>query len=172
MTADEDHESWEARANLGEGTTRIVLSCTKLERDRWLEEAADVGFSSRSKYLHTLIHEARAYRKHGVVADQPSEDRIDQLEAQLTALENQLRRERQKQGARGAVDDPEFLVRFLEETYTPLAEILRKIIESGALDGFVRKRVEDQLYILAAQGTVAYEPGWGWKLVEPEPEKV
>ncbi|NUC74726.1 hypothetical protein HTZ84_20915 [Haloterrigena sp. SYSU A558-1] len=172
MTGDQpaayDQESWEDRANLGEGTTRIVLSCSKMERDLWKEEAAEEGFSSRTKYLYTLIQEARAYRKHGVFADHSSEDRIEQLEAEVDRLEQQVDRERQKQGGREHVDDPEFVERYLEETYTPLDELLQRIMESGALDGLVRKRVEDQLYILAAQDRVEYEPGWGWKLTDAD----
>jgi hypothetical protein len=166
MTEEMQQEPWEARANLGEGTTRIVISCTKTERDTWLEEADDGGFSSRSAYLYTLIHEARAYRKHGVFADRSSEDRIEQLETKVASLENQLERERQKQGGRVTVDDPVFLQQYLEESYTPLPDLMQRIIESGAMDDLIRKRIEDQLYFLAAQNMVEYEPGWGWRLTE------
>ena len=30
------------------------------------------------------------------------------------------------------------------------------------------ERIEDRLYFLASQGTVEYEPGWGWKLSDTE----
>lgn len=166
MTGDQhrDPDSWEARANLAPGTTRIVLSCRTEDRDLWSEEAAAEGFTSRSKYLYTLIQEARAYRQHGLFADQDSEQRIDELETQVEALEQQVERERRKQSGRIIVDDPLFLERFLAETYTPLSELLRSIVESGALNDLLRKRVEDQLYVLAAQDRVEYEPGGGWRL--------
>ena len=165
MTPKPSSDSWEDRAGLGDGTTRIVLTCTEAERDTWAEEAVDEGFSSRSKYLHTLIQEARAYRIHGVFADRSSEHRIEELESKVAALESQIDRERQKQGGRVTVDDPRFLEEYLEETYTPLSELLQRIVESGALNDLLRERIEKQLYVLAEQGKVAYEPGWGWKLV-------
>lgn len=159
-----DQEPWEARANLAPGTTRITLSCQKEERNQWSEEARDEGFSSRSKYLYQLIQEARAYRQHGLFADQGSKQRIEELETQVEALEQQVERERRKQSGRITVDDPLFLEQFLTETYTPLPELLQMIVESGTLDDLLRKRIEDQLYVLAAQNQVEYEPGWGWRL--------
>jgi ABC-type uncharacterized transport system permease subunit len=54
----------------------------------------------------------------------------------------------------------------LSENYQSLEDILREIVESGALDEMLRQPVENQLYYLAAQDKVEYERGWGWKLAE------
>lgn len=170
MTDREPQADWEAQLNLSPDSTQVSITCTKAERDQWSAEAEANGFRSRSQYLHTLIQEARGYRQHGVFDATDADDRIDQLEAQVALLEQQLERERQKHSGREHVDDPEFLVRFLEETYTPFEELLQRIVESGALTGLIKNRVEDQLYILAAQDRVEYQPGFGWRLTAPETE--
>lgn len=115
-----------------------------------------------------MIQEARAYRKEGFLAHHDSDRQIKQLEAEVDALEEEITRLKRKQGGRIAVDDPEFLEKFLDDSYKSLEELLQDIVESGALDDLVRKRVGKQLYYLAAQNTVEYEPGWGWKLSTTE----
>jgi len=79
-------------------------------------------------------------------------------------LIDELAREREQRSGRVAIDDPDFLQQFLWEQYQPLPRIMQRVLESGALDDLVRKRIEDQLYFLASQDRVEYEPGHGWKL--------
>lgn len=166
MTDREPQADWEAQLNLSPTSTQVSITCTKAEGDQWSAEAEANGFRSRSQYLHTLIQEARGYRQHGVFDATDADDRIDQLEAQVALLEQELERERQKHSGREHVDDPEFL----EETYTPFEELLQRIVESGALTGLIKNRVEDQLYILAAQDRVEYQSGFWWRLTAPETE--
>lgn len=87
------------------------------------------------------------------------------MEAKITALEQQREKEQKRQAGQVMVDDPGFVKQFLSSNYQPLKTILQAVVESGSLDGLIRKQVEDQLYFLAQQGEVAYERGWGWKLV-------
>ncbi|WP_255681423.1 hypothetical protein [Natrinema sp. SYSU A 869] len=151
---------------LAEGSTQITLTCSKKEREIWSKEAAKAGFSSQSKYLYILIQEARAYRQHGVFADRSSEERIEELETEVELLENKLEREQVKRSARVEVDDARFLERYLEDTYKTQSELLQEIVESGAMDDLIRKRIEDELYVMAGKDQVKYEPGWGWKLTD------
>lgn len=99
-------------------------------------------------------------------ADRSSEDRIEELETEVELLENRLEREQWKRGARVEVDDARFLERYLEDTYKTQSELLQEIVESGALDDLIRKRIEDELYVMAGKDQVEYEPGWGWKLTD------
>ena len=111
-----------------------------------------------------MIQEARAYRKHGVFADRSREDRIEELEAQVASLEGELKWERLKRGGRIEVDDFAFLERYLEGSYQTLPELLQEIVESSALDGLIRERIEHELYVLAGQDKIEYERDSGWKL--------
>lgn len=157
---------WEKSMGLAPGSTRVTLTCSKTEREQWAEDAEKNGYSSRSAYLYDLIQEARSYREQGFLAHHDSEQRIKELEAQVDALEQQLNHEQQKRGGRLEVDDATFLTRFLDDQYQPLPVILQRVVESGALDDLIRKRVEDQLYFLASQDRVEYEPGHGWKYTD------
>lgn len=168
MTADTPAD--EGGMNLAENTTQVAFYADVDHKETWKREASRQGYSSMSKYLYDLIMEARSYRKEGFLAHHDSADRIEELEAQVAALEEQLERERAKTSGRTDIDDPAFLQQFLTQQYQSLPELLQQIVESGALDDLIRKRIEDQLYHLAAQGTVAYEPGFGWKLTDSEME--
>ncbi|SER27459.1 hypothetical protein SAMN04489841_3506 [Natrinema salaciae] len=97
-------------------------------------------------------------------ADRSSEERIEELETEVELLENRLEREQVKRSARVEVDDARFLERYLEDTYKTQSELLQEIVESGAMDDLIRKRIEDELYVMAGKGQVEYEPGWGWRL--------
>ncbi|WP_433624029.1 hypothetical protein [Halomicrococcus sp. NG-SE-24] len=155
---------------LAENSTQVALTCSKNERDMWSEEAANEGFSSRSKYLYILIQEARAYRQHGVLTDRRSEERIEELEAQVEAMKRRLENEQGTPRFRRELSDPEYLELFLEETYKTLSEIMQEVVECGVLDNRVRKEVESGLYVMAGKNKVKYEPGWGWKLVDSNDE--
>jgi len=164
MTADDPAD--EGGMNLAEHTTQVAFYADVDHKETWKREARRHGYSSMSKYLYDLIMEARSYRGQGFLAHHDSADRIEELEAQVAALEEQLERERQKQSGRREIDDPAFIQQFLTGQYQSLPELLQQIVESGALDDLLRKRVEDQLYHLAAQDAVDYEPGFGWRLTD------
>lgn len=157
---------WHAQTGVAEDTVRVTLVCKERHRKQWDEEASEEGFRNRSKYLQTLIAEARAYRQNEIHGPHQSEQRIQQLESEIDRLQNELEHERKKAGGRPTVDDVDFLERFLAENYQPLPEILKDIVESGVLNSLIRKRVEDRLYFLAEQNRVEYERGWGWKLAD------
>lgn len=114
---------------LAEGSTQVSLTCSKQDRERWTEEAAEYGYSSRSKYLYVLIQEARAYRKNELGVNRRSKNRIKELEAQVESLEQKLEREQGNPRSRREVDDPEFIESFLEDTYKTLSELLQEIVE-------------------------------------------
>ena len=155
---------WKESVNLPESTTKVSLYCSEDDKEEWDEEVEEKQYKSRSKYLYELIQEARAYRDQGFLAHHESEERIEELKQEIESLENRLEdRERQSSG-QTEVDDVDFLEKFLDDTYKPLDQILREIVESGALDDLIRKRVEDQLYFLAQQDRVEFERGNGWKL--------
>lgn len=163
-----ERPQWEKSMGLAEGKTQISLTCSKEERDLWKQEAARNGYSSRSKYLYDLIQEARSIRQMGFLGAHKAPDRIEELEAQVRELERQLAAEREQTPGRLDIDDPEIIRQALSDQHRSLPEILKTVVESGALDETIRKPVEDQLYFLASQGRVEYEPGFGWKLSEPE----
>jgi hypothetical protein len=163
-----EQADWEQTLGLAPDTTRVSLTCTKDDREEWSREASRQGYGSRSQYLYELIQEARAYREAGFLAHHDSDERIEQLETQVDHLEQQLARERQESSGRLEIDDPVFLKQFLCDEYQTLGELSKQIVESGVLDDLIRERIEDRLYFLASQGTVEYEPGWGWKLSDTE----
>jgi len=133
----------------------------------WEEEAEEAD-QSLSRYLQNLIHEARAYREHGLVGQGSggSQKRIQELEEEVERLEQRLE-EKESESSEAISFDPSTLKEeVLTENYQSLEEVLRTIIESGVLDDALRQPVENQLYFLAAQDEVEYERGWGWKLAE------
>jgi len=164
--ADSDHDQPrnEAQKGLATDSTVVYLYCACRHKTDWQAEAHQNGYSSMSSYLYDLIPEARSYRQAGFTVSAPA-DRLDELEAEVTALEQELQRERQQHSAdRPAIDDPDFLEPFLTAEYQSLGDLIRLVVESGVLDKLVRKRIEDQLYRLAVEGRVEHEPGFGWKL--------
>lgn len=164
----DEQTQWEKTSGYAPGRTTVKLTCDKEDRQLWTREAARNGYTSRSKYLYDLILEARSVRQSGFLGAHASKDRLEELQAKVDSLEHQLEQERQKRGGRIEVDDPTFLHQFLSDEYQELPELMQAVVESGALDDLIRKRVEDQLYFLASQGSVEYEPGWGWKRSETE----
>lgn len=155
---------------LAETSTQVAFTCSKEDRETWTEEAVEYGYRSRSQYLYILIQEARAYRKHGVFADRSSEERIEELEAQVESMKQKLEQEQGEPRIRREIDDPEYLELFLDETYKTLPELLQEVIESGAMDGLIRDRIESELYVMAGLEKVEYEPRWGWKLADSNNE--
>lgn len=137
------------------------------DKEQWEDEADNNGFNSLSKYVYALVQEARAYRQHEMGGPRQAEQRIEKLETEVERLEQQLERERQGSG-QVELDDIDFLQRFLTTNYKQLDQLLREIVESGVLNDVIRKRVEDELYFLAAQNEVQYKRGWGWKLADNE----
>lgn len=160
--------AWKETTGVGDDKTRVTIIPTEEDAETWDEEAEEHGYRSRSQYLYELIQEARAYRQEGFLAHHQSEEKIEELEAKVNALENELSEEQKQEAGNLMVDDPRFVKEFLTTNYQPLKSILQDIIESGALDGVVRKQVENQLYVLAAQDQVEFERGWGWKLKQGE----
>jgi len=155
---------WKDSTNLPESTTKVTLYCSEDDKEEWSQEVEEKGYKSRSKYLYELIQEARAYREQGFLAHHESEEKIEELKQKIEHLEKRLENQEQQSSGRTTVDDVDFLEKFLGDTYKPLDQILREIVESGALDDLIRKRVEDQLYFLAQQDRVEFERGHGWKL--------
>lgn len=159
-----DQKDWEAEMGLSEATTQLTFYPAKRHKEEWAEEARRQNYSSLSKYLYDLILEGRSYRRESVRSSGTNDERIEQLEAEIDALETELEREQMKNGGRRTVDDRAFLMPFLTPEYQTLDEILRAVVESGALEWVVRKRIEDKLYYLAVRDQVEYQPGHGWKL--------
>ena len=155
---------WKETLNLPESTTKATLYCSETDKEKWDREVEEQGYKSRSTYLYELIQEARAYRQQGFLSHHDSEEKIEELEQEIERLEKQLENQEQKDSGRTQVDDIDFLEKFLEQQYKTLDQLLREIVESGALDDLIRKQVEDQLYFLAQQNRVEYQRGHGWKL--------
>jgi len=155
---------WKDSTNLPESTEKVTLYCSEDDKEEWSQEVEEKGYKSRSKYLYELIQEARAYREQGFLAHHESEEKIEELKQKIKHLENRVENQEKQSSGRTQVDDFDFLEKFLGDTYKPLNQILREIVESGALDDLIRSRVEDQLYFLAQQDRVEFERGHGWKL--------
>lgn len=166
MTDDEDQPTWAANTGLAEDTERVFTYPPTEVKNEWEQAADEQGFSSLSKYVYHRVEEARAYRANDVRGPQQAEQRIQELQTEVERLREQFEKEQQKSGGRPAIDDIDFLEKFLTGNYQPLEEILQQIVESGVLNELIRKRVEDQLYFLAGQDRVTYERGWGWKLTD------
>lgn len=156
---------WHKRTGVSEDTARIAIVCKEDDRKQWTEEAQEHGYKNRSQYLYDLIQEARAYRQEGFLSHHQSEHQIEELENQVTTLKHRLAEKEKKHAGTQLVDDPQFIQKFLTTNYQSLSQILKDIVETGALDGLIRKQVEDQLYYLTAQDQVTYRRGHGWKLV-------
>jgi plasmid stabilization system protein ParE len=164
--SDNQQEQYEQSLGLASETTMINLYPSKQQVQKWGEEAEDNNFRNRNQYLISLIEEARAYRENELRGPRQAEQRIQDLQSEVDRLQTQLEQERKKGGGRPAVDDINFLERFLDTNYKSLEQILQEIVESGALNDLLRKRVEDQLYFMASREEVEFERGWGWKLTD------
>lgn len=162
----DDKQQWKKTTGLATDSTVAQIVCKELDKDEWDDEAEEKGYRSTSKYLYELVQEARAYRQQGFLAHHDSEQKIAKLQSRIDQLEAQLKRNQKKSSGTTQIDDADFVKQFLSTNYRTLTEILKNLVESGALDNLVRKRVEDQLYFLASQDEVQYERGWGWKLAE------
>lgn len=160
----EEKTQWKKTSGLAKDSTVAQIVCTEDDLDKWDEEAEQQGYSSRSKYLYELILEARSIREDGFLGPQRNQEKVDQLQARIDTLEDQLENAQRKSGGRVEIDDIDFLEKFLADEFKPLDQLLREIVESGVLDDLLRKRVEDQLYFLASQGRVEFKQGFGWKL--------
>lgn len=160
-----DKKQWKETIGLPADKTVAQVVCSEKHKEEWKTEADENGYPSMSKYLYELIQEARAYRNEGYLAHHESEEQITELQEEVDRLERKLEAEQKRQAGDVMIDDPAFVRQFLSDNYQPLTDILQDIVESGALDGILRKRVEEQLYFLASQDEVAHERGWGWKLV-------
>lgn len=86
------------------------------------------------------------------------------MDAEVEALEAELKRERLKHAGRRAVDDTAFLRQFLIAEYQTLDEIVGSIVDSGALEWIIDGRVETKLYYLSVRDRVEYQPEKGRKL--------
>lgn len=152
-------------SKLPDETTVAKIYPPRDTAEEWKQEAEENG-SSLSRYLQSLILEARAYREEGLLSAEDDQQRIQELEKEVEQLKRRLE-EKQSESTEGISFDPATLKQeVLTDNYQSLEDILRKIVESGALDEMLRQPVENQLYFLAAQDTVEYERGWGWKLTE------
>jgi len=162
----DDKDQWKQTAGLAADSTVAQIVCKEPDKKEWDEEAEEKGYRSTSKYLYELVQEARAYRQQGYLAHHQSKEEIAELKSRIEKLETQLERERNKESGTTKIDDIDFLEQFLTTEYQTLPEILRDIVESGALDNLIRKPVEDELYYLASQDRVEYERGHGWRLTD------
>ena len=159
----EDKPQWKQTSGFADDTEVAQVVCKQEDLEKWDEEAEENG-RTRSRYLYTLIEEARSYREHGLVQQDGSQKRIQELEQQVGQLQKRLE-EKESESSEAVSFDPETLKQdVLTDQYQSLEEILRRIVETGILDDVIRVPVENQLYFLAAQNEVEYERGWGWKL--------
>ena len=161
----DDKSRYKETLGLSDETEMVHIYVGEKHAEQWKQEADKNNFSSRSKYLYQLIQEARAFRQRDAPGPRQADNRIQELEDKVDRLEEQLEQEQQGSGQL-EIDDVDFLTRFLSTEYKPLIQLLQEIVESGALNDLLRKRVEDQLYFLASQDKVQYERGWGWKLAD------
>lgn len=160
--SNETKQQWKETSGFADDTAVAQIVCKEDELENWDEEAP----GSRSKYLYTLIQEARAYRKHGFGSSEGSQARVQELEDKVERLQRLLE-ERDSDSTDSIRFEASTLKQdVLTDQYQSLEEILRNIIESGMLDDALRQPVENQLYFLAAQDEVKFERGWGWKLVD------
>lgn len=113
----------------------------------------------------------RAYCNQGYLAHHDFQEKIEQLQARIEHLEQQLDETQKRNSATTTVSDPAFLDQFLTHDYKPLEQLLKEIVESVALDDLLRKPVENQLYFLASQDKVEYERGHGWKRTDEQEEE-
>jgi len=154
-------------AKLSEDRCAVKIYPEEEVAEQWETEADDQDISL-SQYLQNLIHEARSYRKHGLVQTDGSQKRVQELQEEVESLQRRLE-QKESESTEAISFDPETLKQeVLTDQYQSLEEILQDIVESGILNDVLLGPVENQLYFLAAQGEVQYERGWGWKLSEEE----
>jgi len=158
--------SWREYTGLSDEKTRVMIYPTKGQVEQWEEEIEEQPHSSRSAYLLELIQEARAYRQEGYLSHHDAEERISELQSEIDHLDAKLQRAQQQESGSIDITDQRFLERFLTDQYQPLGDILQRIIESGALEDLVRRRIEHELYALAQEDVVEYKTGHGWKLTD------
>lgn len=165
MPDNDGKQKWKQSGGFAADTEVAQVVAKENDIKEWDEEA-DRNNKSRSKYLYTLIQEARAYREHGFLGAEGDQARIKELEEEISRLEVRLQ-EKESESTEAVSFDPSTLKEnVLSENYQSLEEVLRRIVESGILDDALRQPVENQLYFLAARDEVEYKRGWGWKLVE------
>lgn len=158
--------SWRDYTGLSEDKDRLTIYIPKQKKQQWTKEADEKSYQSRGEYLYELIEEARAYRRQGFLAHHDSQDELNRLKRQVAELQDQLAKDQQQTSGRVEIGSSEFVSQYLTNTYQPLEEVLRKVVERGALDDLLRKPVEDQLYYLAQKGRVEFKTGHGWKLTD------
>jgi hypothetical protein len=163
MSDNEEKEQWQKSGGFASDTEVAQVVCKEDDLDQWDEEAEEQG-TTRSKYLYSLIQEARSYREHGFLGAQGDQARIQELEEEVERLEARLE-EKDSESSEAISFDPSTLKHdVLTDQYQSLEEILRTIIESGILDDALRQPVENQLYFLAARDEVKFRRGFGWKI--------
>jgi hypothetical protein len=165
MPDNDGKQKWKQSGGFAADTEVAQVVAKEEDLEQWDEEADKQG-KSRSKYLYSLIQEARAYREHGFLGAEGDQARIQELEEEVSRLEARLQ-EKESESTEAVSFDPSTLKEdVLCENYQSLEEVLRRIVESGILDDALRQPVENQLYFLAARDEVEYKRGWGWKLAE------
>ncbi|WP_096389599.1 hypothetical protein [Halopenitus persicus] len=161
----EDKQKWKQTSGFAGDTEVAQVVCKEEDFKQWDEEAEENG-KSRSRYLYSLIQEARAYRRHGLNGATCNQKRVQELEDEVSRLQKRVE-EKESESSEAISFDPSTLKQdVLTDQYQSLEDILRRIVEEGILDDVLRQPVENQLYFLAAQDMVEYERGWGWKLTE------
>jgi hypothetical protein len=130
----DDKDQWKETAGLAADSTVAQMVRKEPDKKEWDEEAEEKGYRSTSKYPYELVQEARAYRQQGYLAHHQSEEQIAEFKSRIEELETQLERELKRESTTTKIDDVDFLERFLSSEYQTLPEILRGIVESGALD--------------------------------------
>lgn len=154
-------------AKLSEDRREVDIYPLEEVAEQWEEDIEDRDISL-SQYLQNLIHEARSYRRHGLVQTDGSEKRVQELQEEVEQLQRRLE-QKESESTEAVSFDPETLKQeVLSDQYQSLDEILQTVVESGVLNDVLLGPVENQLYFLAAQDEVEYERGFGWKLAEEE----
>lgn len=166
---DNGRPAWEEQAGLAADTTSVRIYPSRQQKQQWEDETD----GSLSQYLINLIQEARADRHVGSTpsdsdADQQMRDRIQELEAETERLREELRQAQQQSAGTTRLDDPAVVKQFLSPDPQPLDAVMQEIVESGSLDQFIRKRVENTVYYLAQHGNVEFarDPASGWRLTD------
>lgn len=73
-------------------------------------------------------------------------------------------------GTRTARNSSYLIPLSLEDTDKLSSELLQVVVESGALDQFIRKRIENELCVTAGTDQVECELGWDWRLTDSNTE--
>lgn len=168
----DNHDEFGDPADDTRRTETVYIYCTPEEKQAWERSAKQDGRTSLSSYLSDLIKEAQALRDEDYRGRTQLEQRVQELEEEVARLEAALEAVQDDTTVEESLqhqldmDDPRFLRQVLTEEYQSFPEIVQQIIESNVLDTLVRKPVERGLYELAAEDTVEYRRGCGWKLAE------